>query len=279
MLRTRLIVAIILVPVAVAVIALGGWLYVAGVLVILAGAGNEYSLLMRAGGRSPARGLVVLGICLFALAPLLEPAWLNQAGLAIFLVVATFWHLLEFERGEREAASDWAATLAGVFYIGGLGSFFLAVRQLPDGSWWTLTVFPAIWLSDTGAYVMGAFVAGRVAGIGRHAMTPRLSPKKTWEGLVAGVVCGVLAGALFGALWHIAAGPDSRLGGWTGALVGLVVSLVGPVGDLGISMLKRQVGVKDTGDALAGHGGMLDRIDSWLAGGAAGYLCIMLLLR
>jgi phosphatidate cytidylyltransferase len=190
MLRTRLIVAIVLVPVVVITIALGGWPYLAGVVLVLASAGGEYAQLMRAGGRSPARALVVVGICLFGLAPLFEPEWLAQGALAAFLIAATFWHLLQFERGESQAAWDWAATVAGVFYIGGLGSFFLAVRELPGGAWWTLTVFPAIWLSDTGAYVVGAFVAGRALGLGRHPLAPRLSPKKTWEGLAAGVLAG-----------------------------------------------------------------------------------------
>jgi phosphatidate cytidylyltransferase len=279
MLRTRLIVSIVLVPVAVAAIALGGWWYVAGVLVVLAGAGNEYVLLMRAGGRAPARLLVVLGIGVFGLMPLFDSSPFERAGPAAFLLLATLWHLVQFERGAQETAWDWAATIAGVFYIGGLGSFFLALRQMADGQWWTLTVFPAIWLSDTSAYVMGTFVAGRLAGIGRHPMTPRLSPKKTWEGFAAGLAGGTLAGGLFGTLWQIPAGAGSPVGLGTGALVGLAVSLAGPIGDLGISMLKRQVGVKDTGAALAGHGGMLDRIDSWLTAGAAGYLCILLILK
>jgi phosphatidate cytidylyltransferase len=275
MLRARLIVAILLVPVAVAAIAIGGWAYTAGVLLILAGAGNEYVLMMRAGGRAPARLLVLAGIWLLALIPLVESRYLDRLGLAAFLAVTTGWHLVQFERGRAEAGWDWAATIAGVVYIGGLGSIFLLVRQLPQGQWWTLTIYPAIWLSDTGAYVIGAFVAGRVAGIGRHAMVPRLSPNKTWEGFTAGLIWGTLGGGIFGALWSLAAGPGSSVGFWSGALIGLVVSLIGPVGDLCISMLKRQVGVKDTGAALAGHGGMLDRIDSWLVAGAAGLVCVL----
>ena len=122
-------------------------------------------------------------------------------------------------------------------------------------------------------------VAGRVPWLGRHLMTPRLSPKKTWEGLAAGLLWGMLFGGIFGAIWASATGPDSRLGFWSGAFVGMAVSLAGPIGDLGISMLKREVGVKDTGAALAGHGGMLDRIDSWLVAGAVGYFCILFILR
>lgn len=277
MLRLRLIVSIILVPVAIAVIALGGPWYIAGILIILVGAGREYVHLMRAGGRAPSLPIVISGIVLLSLAPLFRPGSLDRIGLAAFIFFATLWHLIQFERGVPNAALDWAATLAGAIYIGVLGSFFLLIRHLPDGLWWTVTVYPAIWLSDTGAYVTGSFMAGRL--LGRHAMVPRLSPKKTWEGFVGGLVWGVVFGGIFAAFWGIAAGPASPFGFWSGALVGLAVSLAGPIGDLAISMLKRQVGLKDTGNALAGHGGMLDRIDSWLVAGAAGYYCILLLLR
>ncbi|MBI3359879.1 MAG: phosphatidate cytidylyltransferase [Chloroflexi bacterium] len=277
MLRPRLLVAIVLVPLAVGAIYLGGAWYLAGVLIVLTGAGREYVNLMRAGGRQPALPLVLLGIWFLSLAPLLAPGTLDRIGLTAFLVVATFWHLVQFERGTPNAASDWAATIAGAVYIGALGSFFLLLRHLPEGLWWTAIVYPSIWLSDTGAFVGGNFLAGRF--LGRHAMVPKLSPKKTWEGFVSGVVWGTAFGALFGAFWEIASGPGSRLGFWPGAIVGLVVSLAGPIGDLAISMLKRQVGLRDTGNALAGHGGMLDRIDSWLVAGAAGYYCILLLLR
>ncbi len=278
MLRTRVLVIVVLLPIAVAVIVVGGWVYVAGVLFILTGAGDEYVHLMRAGGRSPARPLVWLGIWMVSLTILIPPGPFDRLSLAGFLILATFWHLVQFERGAQEAAWDWAATIAGVFYIGGLGSFFLSVRALTEGQYWTLTVFPAIWLSDACAFLVGVFVAGRVAGIGRHAMAPRLSPRKTWEGFAAGIVGGTLAGGLLGLLGQSVAGPGSRLGFWPGALVGLAVSACGPIGDLGISMIKRQVGVKHTGAALAGHGGMLDRMDSWLVAGAVGYLCILLVV-
>jgi phosphatidate cytidylyltransferase len=277
MLRTRLLVIIVLLPIAVALIAIGGWLYIAGVFFILTGAGDEYVHLMHAGGRAPVRPLVWLGIWMIGLTPLIPVGPFDRAGLAGFLVLATFWHLIQFERGAQDSAWDWAATVAGVFYIGGLGSFFLSLRTLPGGQWWMLTVLPAIWLSDGFAYIMGVYVAGRALGIGRHAMAPRLSPRKTWEGFAAGLVGGVLGGGLVGALWLDVAGPGLGLGFWPGLLVGLAVSLLGPVGDLGISMIKRQVGVKDSGAALAGHGGMLDRMDSWLVAGAVGYFCVLLL--
>ncbi len=94
-------------------------------------------------------------------------------------------------------------------------------------------------------------------------MMPRLSPKKTWEGYAGGIVTGVTSGVLLMGL--------SDLGWIHGAILGVLVSAIAPVGDLGVSMIKRQVGVKDTGWLIPGHGGALDRVDSLLIASVIGY--------
>ena len=118
---------------------------------------------------------------------------------------------------------------------------------------WTMLTILCTWLSDSGAYVVGRFVAGRF--VGRHALTPRLSPKKTVEGYVGGVFFGTATAVLFA--WFSLLPLPIALS------LGLLVSAVlAPAGDLGVSLLKREAGVKDSGGLFPGHGGALDRIDS-----------------
>lgn len=282
MLRQRLIVSIVLIPPGLFAIHRGGGWYLALLLVFFLLAGREYSQIMRRAGHRPAEAIVVGAIALLCLIPVLTSQadyvgladrWSPEGGvLVLTLIAATAWHLLEFERGLPNSGSDWAVTIAGAVYLGWLGSYFLRLRNLPDGQWWTLVVLPAVWLSDTGAYAFGRW-------FGRHPLAPRLSPKKTWEGFFGGLVWGTAFGALLGGLWRLGAGDASAVNAAHGALVGFIVSLVGPIGDLGVSMLKRQVGVKDTGSALLGHGGMLDRVDSWLIAAAVGYYVVLFLTR
>lgn len=123
----------------------------------------------------------------------------------------------------------------------------------PNGHRWLLVALAIVWAGDTGAYF-----AGRA--FGRHKLAPRISPNKTVEGLVGGMVCALLAAALFA--WYAGATLQQQplvLG------VALVTFLASVVGDLFESLLKRHVGVKDSGDILPGHGGILDRFDAVLA--------------
>jgi phosphatidate cytidylyltransferase len=126
---------------------------------------------------------------------------------------------------------------------------------------------PAVWLADSGAYFIGV-------RFGRHKLSPRLSPKKTWEGYLAGVVTGTLGAALLALVWRIGAGPETAITFWRAAWLGFVISVLTPLGDLGESMIKRQVGAKDSSHLIPGHGGVFDRIDSWLWAGVIGYYII-----
>jgi phosphatidate cytidylyltransferase len=108
-------------------------------------------------------------------------------------------------------------------------------------------------------------------------MAPRLSPKKTWEGYAGGVLGGALSSGVLSVFWHIGAGPQSALTWQTGALLGALIGALSPLGDLGVSMLKRQIGVKDSGHLIAGHGGALDRMDSWLVAVPVGFYFALIL--
>ena len=111
-------------------------------------------------------------------------------------------------------------------------------------------------------------------------MAPRLSPKKSWEGYFAGLFTSILIGAFF-AYAFSSMGPNP-LGGLIdpiqGAVLGLVIGALAPLGDLGESMFKRQSGLKDSSNVFPGHGGFLDRIDSWLWGAALGYFIIQFII-
>jgi phosphatidate cytidylyltransferase len=152
----------------------------------------------------------------------------------------------------------------GAVWIGcGLG-FVLLLRDLSDhGRLLTLTVLLAVWAGDTFAYLGGRL-------LGRHRMAPTTSPGKTWEGFTFGTIATVFVA--FVALYkqHYLKIADS-------VVLGAVLAVAAPVGDLFESMLKRDAGVKDTGSLLGGHGGMLDRLDAVLFAAPAAYFTIMAL--
>lgn len=267
MLVKRLGVTIILLPIGMAAILAGGWYFTALVAVFMCLAAWEYSSLFRTGGLRPATILVVAGTLLLLIGRNLtgfgSAAWM----ISLIILLAMTFHLIAYERGRDQAGTDFAVTLAGIFYIGWFGAYFISLRSLPEGKWWILVVLPAVWFADGGAYFIGK-------RFGKHLLCPRLSPKKTWEGYFGGIVVGVLLTALFAALWRVGAGPDSAVTVWRGALVGLVMGVFPTLGDLGESMIKRQVGVKDSGNLLPGHGGAFDRVDSWLWAVVLGYYMV-----
>ena len=151
-----------------------------------------------------------------------------------------------------------------------LGAYLISLRQLSGGLWWFLIAYPALWLADSAAYFFGK-------AFGRHRMTPRLSPNKSWEGYGAGVIAGTITGALVAIAWGYISNPGIDMLVLRGVIIGGGVSILAPLGDLGISMIKRELDVKDTGKLLPGHGGVLDRIDSWLWAGVIAFYLVYLL--
>lgn len=270
MLIDRLAMSVILVPAAVWVLAMGGPVFTVLIIATLVLAAREYARFFRAGGGRPAEALILAGVV--ALSANRYWGWIDPGLLISALVVLSLiWHLIDYERGAQGSGTDFVATLGGVLYLGWMGSYLIALRHYGvDGLWWSAVVFGAIWLADTGAYF-----AGR--SLGRTKMAPRLSPKKTWEGFIGGALSAALTGGLLGGLLTIAVAPGSLMGIGAGLALGALAGLAGPAGDLGISMLKRQTGLKDAGDFLAGHGGVLDRIDSWLIAVPVCFYMIMLL--
>jgi phosphatidate cytidylyltransferase len=147
---------------------------------------------------------------------------------------------------------DQAALLfLGIVYIG-LGFHYMIMTRLPEhGLFWTLFIFICIWITDSGAYFVGS-------KLGKRPLWPAISPKKSVEGAVGGVVAAVVAAVLFALFAPERIGVPHAIG------LGVVIGIVGQLGDLMQSAYKRVKGIKDTGTILPGHGGILDRTDSWL---------------
>lgn len=268
MLIKRTLVALVLLPVGLGIIILGGPVFAGLIALILFLAAWEYVRLFNAGGLKPAGVLVLGGVLFFVVGRYLsgfeDEAWLAS----LFILVSITYHLLAYERGRDQAGTDFGVTLGGTFYIGWIGAYLVSLRNLPEGLGWMLVALPAVWAADTGAYLVGS-------RIGRHKLSRRLSPKKSWEGYLAGVVCAALIGALMAALWGQFASPGSAIQVARGALLGFLLGALTILGDLGESMFKRQFGVKDSGNLLPGHGGMFDRIDSWLWAGVISFYVIV----
>lgn len=155
----------------------------------------------------------------------------------------------------RDALASTAYSFMAMLYIAAPLTLLCALRAiLPCGQWLVLGMFIMIWLNDTGAYLVGS-------AIGKHRLLERVSPKKSIEGFVGGVIFAVGAAPLFYYCF-----PE-QFGGFplaTLCAVGLCAGIIGTLGDLVESRIKRTVGVKDSGNILPGHGGILDRIDSLL---------------
>ena len=259
-----------LLPVAITAILAGGLWFAALVALILALAVWEFAGLFKEGGAQPSTGIMLAGVLVLVFVRYQFAFGYDSWLLPLFLLLAMAFHLLAYENGRDEAGSDFTVTLTGLFYIGLLGSFMLLMRQLPDGEWWLLLTLPAVWIADSAAFFMGT-------RFGRNKMAPRLSPKKSWEGYLSGIVLATLGAPLLLQLYRGFGLPsDSAFSINNAALLGFVMGILPTLGDLSISMLKRQMGVKDTGKLLPGHGGMLDRIDSWLWAMPIGYFIIFL---
>jgi phosphatidate cytidylyltransferase len=267
MLGKRVLVAAIGLPIGLAAVYVGGYFYSGLITLILSLAAYEYARLFITGGYRPSIFLVVSGTALLAAFRAINGFQSGPLLISLVLLAAMAYHLIAYERGREQAGTDFAITAAGPLYLGWIGAYLISLRDLPDGMWWVLLVLPAVWLADSAAYFVGR-------RFGRHKLSPRLSPGKTWEGYWGGVIAGTLGTCLLAWIYqHWSAGP--LVTPLTGAVLGFVLSLVTPLGDLGKSMIKRQVGVKDSGHLIPGHGGVFDRIDTWLWAGVIGYYLIV----
>jgi len=268
MLAKRALVVAIILPVGLVVIVLGGFWYFITITIMLGLAAPEFARLFRAGGFKPAGFFILMGTLLLATVRYFFGLEASDWAVSLVILGAMTYHLIQFERGYSQAGTDFSITLAGTLYLGWIGSYLISLRNLPGGMWWVLQVLPSVWLADTGAYLFGK-------AFGKHKMSPHLSPGKTWEGYVAGIITSVAGTPLLVWLYLSWGAVAPGLTPLNGALMGGLLGVLTPLGDLGESMIKRQVGAKDSGTLLPGHGGIFDRIDSWLWAGVIGYYLIV----
>lgn len=222
---------------------------------------SEFFRMTRMGGRMPNEIYGLSAAILFPLAAYFR----GVAGLAVvlllFLVAIAAWYVAT----PRAGIGDVAVSVFGPIYTSFAFSAIVLVRVSDKGihgALLTLGVMLSLWANDAVAYLVGS-------RIGSHKLAPRISPNKSWEGFWAGLVGSV-------AVWVVLAlAGVANIGVPLAAVVGLVVGIVGVVGDLFESRIKRGVGVKDSGNLIPGHGGLLDRSDSLLFGSIAAYILLL----
>ncbi len=257
---SRLLVAAVGLPLVLGMLWLGGW-WLFTLLAVAAWIG-VHEFVTTARPLRPLAPAVYAGVLLALFgAEKGGVSWLVGGFLATF-VLAFVLYIVSSTRAPTTAAIG--STILGSAWIGlGLG-FFLLLREMPDhGRLLAFTVVLAAWAAATFAYLGGR-------PLGRHKLAPRLSPGKSWEGLLCGAAAGVFVA--FIALYDT---RHSYLSVWEAVVLGLVVVVAELIGDLFESSLKRDLEVKDTGKLLGGHGGMLDRIDGLLFAAPAAYFVVL----
>lgn len=201
---------------------------------------------VRAGHRPTLPFTMLCGAALLVVAYLEKPAYFS-----VVLMVATFGGftltLLPGPTRARPSGVGW--TLLGVAWVAGGGAGAVSILMLEPGG---LMLLIASVLTAAADDIVAYFVGTRY---GRHKMAPSISPGKSWEGFAAGFVAALAAGAMFGGLLD-------EINVWHGLAIGVICGFLAPVGDLVESRFKREVGIKDSGRLLPGHGGMLDRLDA-----------------
>ena len=279
---SRLISGIIAIALALSATLLGGWYFTLMFCAIVYLGQLEYFDLVRATGIAPAAKTTLVVSQLLLIVATLSP---NLADV-VMPVAGTFICFYLLFQPKLATIADISTSILGLFYGGYLPSYWVRMRSLdtvsnlPLGGYWvedwtnlqvlpqglkiTLLTFLCIWAADIGAYFIGKF-------FGKTRLS-NISPKKTVEGAVFGVFGSVVV-AITGA-WYL----DWSSWQWTGLALGLIIGIASLLGDLTESMMKRDAGVKDSGQLIPGHGGILDRADSYVFTAPLVYYFITLLL-
>ena len=285
--RQRAVSSVFIVGLTLGAAILGRLIFALFIAVFLGMALRETYAMFRRAGHRPVRLIgyaLVAALTAFALIH----HWADWGAALITGAALLPLLILVFRRDHRGALTDWALTVAGALYLALPAAHFVLLRGLDGalpsfvdrldalGTWqlrgdgdtarglgWFLLAQVVTWLTDTGAYLVGR-------RWGRHRLAPAISPGKTIEGTLGGLAAGAVAA------WLCAVAFALPLPALAAPVVGALLSAVGQLGDLAESLLKRQVGVKDSGGLVPGHGGILDRVDSLLVVAVATYYLALL---
>ncbi len=269
--RTRIIAAFIAIPIVIIPIYLGGiWGLAFGVIITIVGCLELFDML-RVGGYHPAIWLGVPWAVMLFLSGW-NPQQVQKSSIPITgwfttptvrlielvsfptaaVLIAGFIVVLSYCLFVVDRPVDtWLATSMVAIYLGVTLGQVVSLRFLDNGFWYVMFGLLVTWANDSAALFAGVT-------LGKHKLWLRISPKKTWEGTIGGWVAATASGALLAVVLPVG------IGAWFGAIVGFLAGVLALFGDLSISMIKRQVGVKDSGTFFLGHGGLLDRMDSLL---------------
>jgi phosphatidate cytidylyltransferase len=245
--RARVITALAAIPPLVLIVGFGPlWLFSALVFLATALGLREYYLLVASDSTERRVAGMLLGLATAWTVTQTGPSWTTELLLACAFIGCFCWTLL-LQRGNQSQKLSWF--LLGLAYLGGFLPHLVLLSELPRGREWIFFVLLTVMASDTGGYFIGTL-------FGKRKLAPRLSPGKTIEGTAGLIATGTLAGSLAARLWL------PSLTGGEAVLLAFWLSVLGQLGDLFESWIKRRWGVKDSGALFPGHGGILDRVDS-----------------
>lgn len=267
-LTSRVIVALIGIPLIVALCLIGKIPFLIFVLFIGLISFNEYSSMLRSKNSFPNKLIGFLAVAVLII---------NEYKLIIdyhllFTLIIIFLLLFELFRNKSSAINNIGSTLLGIFYIGIFSASIINLRQFyadsvftySQGGYLILSILISIWLCDSAAYFIGS-------AYGLHKLIPRISPKKSWEGAIAGFIFSVV-GMVVSKSFML-----EFLSLTDAIIIGIIIGVFGQIGDLVESLIKRDTNVKDSSSIIPGHGGILDRFDSLLFTAPIVYLYLLLI--
>lgn len=270
--KQRVLTAVIFIAISIVAVIAGGGLWVLYFVILIGLGTREFVRLLKNSGIQPAVEVIYIFNLIFLLIGYLnQPQFLVPA--IVFSVIVTFFRFLFYKK--KVNIKDISGTIMGLAYTGFIPIYYVFLRNfnienpeihnalLPGGMGYLMFAFMIIWTSDIGAYAVGK-------RFGKRKLCPDISPNKTVEGAIGGTLSGIIMAIIMSFFTEI---PLIH-----SIILGTIVVIVAQMGDLAESLLKRDAGVKDSGSVVPGHGGILDRADSYIFNGVVVYYYVKWIL-